>query len=217
MKAKRVRTRQDLADFIELAPQLAAQRGDSEHYVPLFTSDIKEWFAHRGWFSEPVELWLILDTAGRAVARTICHRSPELAQKVAVSDPEPSAAGHAPTTLFFGAIEAADEAALDHLIASLTTRARELAAERLFGPVSPCPMSPAVCCCPAPSIQASSTPPGTPLSSRLRSTARDSPTGAEPTPGRSRSARSLPRGPPPSPSPNGLSTAYAGAGSPAPV
>lgn len=139
MKAKRVRTRQDLADFIELAPQLAAQRGDSEHYVPLFTSDIKEWFAHRGWFSEPVELWLILDTAGRAVARTICHRSPELAQKIAVSDPEPSAAGHAPTTLFFGAIEAADEAALDHLIAFLTTRARELAAERLFGPVSPLP------------------------------------------------------------------------------
>ena len=159
MRARRVHSRRDLKAFIDLAPELAARRGDTDHYVPLFTSDIAQWHSHSGWFDEDVELWLIVDESGAPVARTICHSSPELAAKIAASDRPARAtsddemptnttdttdpAGEAslgrPSTLFFGALEAADAEALDHLIAHIGFRADQLGARRVFGPVSPLP------------------------------------------------------------------------------
>ncbi|WP_413335957.1 GNAT family N-acetyltransferase [Brevibacterium sp. GP-SGM9] len=136
MKATRVRTRRELEAFIELSSYLAAQRDESEHFVPLFASDIRNWHTGHGWFAEPVELWLIEDDAGRPVARTICHRCPQLAARLTES--EPAGDGNE-QVLFFGALEAADRAALDKLIVFITKRARDLRVRRIFGPVSPLP------------------------------------------------------------------------------
>ena len=131
MTAKRVRTRSELAEFIDLAPRLAAQRDETDHYVPLFTSDIAAWFHRRGWFTDPIELWLLVDDDGRARARTICHQSSQLAAELSDSGPR--------STLFFGAIEAEAPDDLEQLIEFITTRALEVSADRVFGPVSPLP------------------------------------------------------------------------------
>lgn len=129
MRPRRVRSRSDLREFIGLAPRLARRRGDHDHYVPLFAADIRQWYSGTGWFHEPVELWLLEDASGQAVARTICHRSPALSARL----------GDGVAPLFFGAVEAADATALHLLIDFLITRAREVGARRLFGPVSPLP------------------------------------------------------------------------------
>ena len=132
MRPRRVRSRADLAEFIDLAPRLARARGEEDHYVPLFAADIRDWFAGRGWFDEPVELWLFDTVQGEAAARVMCHRSAALAAELGSAD-----ATAAP--LFFGAVEVADEEALDVLIAFLVERAEHVGATRIFGPVSPLP------------------------------------------------------------------------------
>lgn len=136
MRAARVGTRADLREFIDLAPRLALRRGETEHWVPLFASDIAQWHTGTGWFGEAVELWLLRDGAGTPVARTICHRSPALATKLAESD---SATTGVRPTLFFGAVEAADAEVLRDLIDLICSRAADLGCERVFGPVSPLP------------------------------------------------------------------------------
>lgn len=128
--ARRVRNRDDLQEFIALAGRIARTNGTSDHYVPLLSADIKDWFAGRGWFTEPVELWLLDDAQGHTVARTICHRSPELGAKLGGSEGE---------FLFFGALEAEHDDALRALIGFLETRSRDLGCTRIFGPVSPLP------------------------------------------------------------------------------
>ncbi len=132
MRPRQVSSRADLAEFIDLAPRLARARGEEDHYVPLFAAEIRDWFAGRGWFDEPVELWLFDNGAGEAAARVMCHRSTALATRLHIDQ------ASAPP-LFFGAVEAADAQALGELIAFLVERAEQVAAPRIFGPVSPLP------------------------------------------------------------------------------
>lgn len=132
MRPRRVTSRADLAEFIDLAPRLARTRSEQDHYVPLFAADIRDWFAGRGWFDEPVELWLIDIEPGKAVARVMCHRSAALAAELGSAD-------DSVPPLFFGAVEAADEEALGAVIAFLLERAGQVGASRIFGPVSPLP------------------------------------------------------------------------------
>ncbi|UVI37228.1 hypothetical protein [Brevibacterium spongiae] len=132
MRPRRVGSRAELTEFIELAPRLARRRGEDEHYVPLFASDIRQWFTGRGWFDQPVELWLFDDAAGRTAARVMCHRSPALAKRLGDTR-------DGPPPLFFGALEASDATALETVIDFLIERAERLEAPRIFGPVSPLP------------------------------------------------------------------------------
>ncbi|MGC2940546.1 MULTISPECIES: hypothetical protein [unclassified Brevibacterium] len=125
-------SRADLAEFIDLAPRLARARGEHDHHVPLFAADLRNWFTGRGWFDEPVELWLFDDGSGEAEARVMCHRSAALAAEL-----HPDEASAPP--LFFGAVEAADTKALNEVIAFLIERAGHVGASRIFGPVSPLP------------------------------------------------------------------------------
>lgn len=134
MTAHRVSSRADLRTFIDLGPRIAALRGETDHFVPLFAADIAQWQSGAGWFAEAVELWLVRDSAGTPVGRVMCHRSPLLAERI--SD---GPAAEAPETLFFGALEAADETALTAVIALIDERADHLGAARVFGPVSPLP------------------------------------------------------------------------------
>ncbi|WP_113905463.1 MULTISPECIES: hypothetical protein [Brevibacterium] len=129
-------TRADLRDFIDLAPRLARTRGEIDHWVPLFASDIAQWHTGSGWFAEEVELWLLDDESGVSAARMICHRSPALAEKLAETGGGPAAPR---PTLFFGALEAADPSALDELITLIRSRAAAHGCTRMFGPVSPLP------------------------------------------------------------------------------
>ncbi|WP_137826634.1 hypothetical protein [Brevibacterium sp. 2SA] len=134
MTAHRVTSRADLRTFIDLSPRIAALRGETDRFVPLFAADIAEWQAGTGWFAEAVELWLVRDAAGTPVGRLMCHRSRPLAERISEGP-----AAEAPETLFFGALEAADEAALTAVIALIDERAHRLGADRVFGPVSPLP------------------------------------------------------------------------------
>lgn len=134
MTAHRVASRADLRTFIDLGPRIAALRGETERAVPLFAADIAEWQSGTGWFAEAVELWLVRDSAGTPVGRVMCHRSRLLAERI--SD---GPIAEAPETLFFGALEAADETALTAIIALIDERAHHLGAARVFGPVSPLP------------------------------------------------------------------------------
>ena len=132
MRPRRVSDRADLAEFIDLAPRLARARGEEDHYVPLFAADIRDWFTGRGWFDEPVELWLFDSEQGVTAARVMCHRSAALAAEL------DSAHASAPP-LFFGAAEAIDAEALSGVISFLVERAEQVGASRIFGPVSPLP------------------------------------------------------------------------------
>ena len=132
MRPRRVSSRADLAEFIDLGPRLARERGEEDHYVPLFAADIRDWFAGRGWFDEPVELWLFDTDQGEAIARVMCHRSAALAAEL-------DSSGATAPPLFFGAAEAVDAEALSGLITFLVERAEQVGASRIFGPVSPLP------------------------------------------------------------------------------
>ncbi len=134
MTAHRVASRADLRTFIDLGPRIAALRGETDRAVPLFAADIAQWQSGTGWFAEAVELWLVRNSAGTPVGRVMCHRSRLLAERI--SD---GPVAEAPETLFFGALEAADETALTAVIALIDERADHLGAARVFGPVSPLP------------------------------------------------------------------------------
>lgn len=134
LRTHRVTTKPELRDFIRLTARIADLRGESDRVVPLFASDIADWASGSGWFAEEVELWLLTDDSGAAVGRVMCHRSRLLAERL--SD---CPGAQAPQTLFFGALEALDGAALEEIIALVLSRARELGATRVFGPVSPLP------------------------------------------------------------------------------
>ena len=100
--------------------------------MPLFAADIRDWFTGRGWFDEPVELWLFDTDQGEAIARVMCHRSAALAAEL-------DSSGATAPPLFFGAAEAVDAEALSGLITFLVERAEQVGASRIFGPVSPLP------------------------------------------------------------------------------
>lgn len=130
-----VRTRRDLAAFLDLPARLAAADGTAGSRVPLLRSEIRSWHSGRTWYPEPIEL-LLARTGGTVTGRTTAHRSPALDIRLSTGA---SALGPEVRALCFGAVEFADAAAAGELFAALETRARAAGCTHLFGPVSPLP------------------------------------------------------------------------------
>ena len=123
-----VRTRSDLRDFVE-QPGRSRSREERALDVPLLRSTLRSWWRGSSPHPEPVELLLVRDPSGRAIARTTVHTDRRLDEKLGTR------------ALLFGATdlgrdEQTGRAALRALLPELERRARKAGARELIGPVS---------------------------------------------------------------------------------
>jgi len=119
------------ADFRDFVRQPARSRRDVERAldVPLLRSTLSSWRKGSSPHPEPIELLLVRDASGRAVARTTAHTDRRLDDKLATR------------ALLFGATdlgrdERTGREALAALLPALEERARAVGARELIGPVS---------------------------------------------------------------------------------
>lgn len=123
-----VRTRSDFRDFVDL-PRRSRSREERALDVPLLRSTLRSWWRGTSPHPEPVELLLVRDASGRAIARTTVHTDRRLDEKLGTR------------ALLFGATdlgrdERTARIALAALLPELERRAREAGARELIGPVS---------------------------------------------------------------------------------
>jgi GNAT superfamily N-acetyltransferase len=117
-----VRCRRDLREFIALPQRLHP----ATHAVPLMRDIIERWYQdvgpHRPHGS--VRLWLVRDPAGTVVGRGTTHTDPRMDRKLGAS------------ALLLGAVEAADNNALQAFTEYAEALARAGGRRTLLGPVS---------------------------------------------------------------------------------
>ncbi|NQX26016.1 hypothetical protein HQQ81_01445 [Microbacteriaceae bacterium VKM Ac-2854] len=113
-----VSTRSAFRDFVELPRQLHPRA----LAVPLLEATLRSWWRGRSAHPQPIELLLVRDARGRAVARSSVHTDPRLDERLGAP------------SLLFGATEFADAAAAAELFAAIDQRAD--GRSQLVGPVS---------------------------------------------------------------------------------
>lgn len=113
-----VRDRTAFRDFVELPRRLHPRA----LAVPLLEPTLRSWWRGRSPHPEPIELLLVRDARGRAVARSTVHTDARLDERLGAR------------SLLFGATEFADAEAAAELFAAIEQRAD--GRSRLVGPVS---------------------------------------------------------------------------------
>lgn len=128
MTVERVETRADFRDFVA-QPGQSRREDERPLDVPLLRSTLASWWRDDNAHPERVELLLVRDASGRAVARTTVHTDARLDAKLGTS------------ALLFGATdlgrdERTGRDALAALLVVLEERAHAIGARELVGPVS---------------------------------------------------------------------------------
>ncbi|WP_457101613.1 hypothetical protein [Microbacterium sp. P5_E9] len=118
MIVEAVADRRGFRDFVELPLRLHPQA----LAVPLLESSLRDWWTGRSPHPQPIELLLVRDARGRAVARSTVHTDLRLDARLGAP------------SLLFGATEFADAEAATTLFAAIEERAA--GREQLVGPVS---------------------------------------------------------------------------------